>query len=195
MTATSPATAPRSDSAPDDSALLERAMRPYADKGTIYLRHAAAHRRGDQVVGVGAFSIAESCYITDTGHFNAVEFNISYNQLFYYTLAAAIRDRSIPHLVDWTLTDYWARQLPSVLISTFHSRFRRPVNSRAYRAELTIDDIEFRHRSQPLLALHTHIEFTDSGAGSASGDVEIVLVDPPAHTHPKTGRAHPKADR
>src|SRR5437868_7116844 len=28
------------------------------------------------ITGTGRFSIAESCYIDDTGHFNAVEFNI-----------------------------------------------------------------------------------------------------------------------
>src|SRR5882724_11344285 len=35
------------------------------------------------VTAAGRFSIPESCYIDDTGHFNAVEFNICYNQLAY----------------------------------------------------------------------------------------------------------------
>ncbi|MGW6540873.1 FcoT family thioesterase [Streptomyces sp. NPDC055051] len=48
---------------------------------------------GRPLTGSGMFTIPEPCYIDDTGHFNAVEFNICYNQLAYYTLAAMIRDR------------------------------------------------------------------------------------------------------
>src|SRR5205823_5095442 len=38
----------------------------------------------------GNFSISESCYIDDTGHFNSVEFNICYNQLAYVLFAKCI---------------------------------------------------------------------------------------------------------
>ncbi|MFR9749933.1 FcoT family thioesterase [Nocardia sp. 004] len=185
---TAPGTRPVSESPPEDIALLERAMRPYAHKDTVYLHRARAEHRGEHVVGAGDFAIAQSCYIDDTGHFNAVEFTISYNQLFYYTLAAAIRDRFIPELADWSLDDYWVRQLPSVLISRFDSHYRRPIDPHAYHAELTIGAVEFRHRSRPLLALRTHVEFTDTATGSASGDIEIVLVDPPRPDSRETGR-------
>ncbi|WP_405488844.1 FcoT family thioesterase [Nocardia sp. NBC_00511] len=170
---------PESSVVLSDTRLLARTMTPYAGKDTVYLKQASVFRRGTEVVGVGRFEIAESCYIEETGHFNAVEFNISYNQLIYYTLAAAVRDRLIPELANWSMDDYWERQLPAVLISEMRSRYRRPINSRAYRAELTITDVEFRHRSRPLIALQTRVDFTDDGVGSAVGEVEIVLVDPP----------------
>ena len=38
------------------------------------------------ITAKGRFSIPESCYIDDTGHFNAVEFNICFNQLAYVCL-------------------------------------------------------------------------------------------------------------
>ncbi|NKY56993.1 FcoT family thioesterase [Nocardia flavorosea] len=176
-----------SDATEGDIALLARTMRPYASKDTVYLRRAHAARRGETVVGVGEFAIEQSCYIEDTGHFNAVEFNISYNQLIYYTLAVAIRDRLIPELADWSMDDYWVRQLPSVLISKFGSRYRRPIDSRSYIAELTIGEVTFRNRSRPLYALQTGVEFTDLAGGSAVGDIEIVLLDPPGH--PAAGAA------
>ncbi|MFI6313960.1 FcoT family thioesterase [Nocardia fusca] len=188
MTATDPATAvAASDATADDIALLARAVRPYASKGTVYLERAHAVRRGESVAGVGEFSIDRSCYIENTGHFNAVEFTISYNQLVYYTLAVAIRDRLIPELADWSMDDYWTRQLPSVLISRFSSRHRRPIDSRSYTAELTIGEVTFRNRSRPLYALQTGVEFADAAGGSAVGDIEIVLLDPPGH--PAAGAA------
>lgn len=175
------------DAVQGDRALLARTMLPYASKDTVYLKRAHAARRGETVVGVGEFAIAQSCYIEDTGHFNAVEFTISYNQLAYYTLAVAIRDRLIPELAGWSLDDYWARQLPSVLISRFAGRYRRPIDSRSYTAELAIGEVTFRKRSRPLYALQTRVEFTDSAGGSARGDIEIVLLDPPGH--PAAGAA------
>ena len=50
------------------------------------------------IVGKGRFSIPESCYIDDTGHFNAVEFNICYNQLAYVLFAGVI-DAGLMHKV------------------------------------------------------------------------------------------------
>ncbi|MEV6774024.1 FcoT family thioesterase [Nocardia sp. NPDC051030] len=163
----------------EDAELLARAMAPYAPKGTVYLREASVTVREGQVVGTGRFAITESCYIEETGHFNAVEFNISYNQLFYYTLAVAVRDKLIPELAHWSMDDYWRRQLPAVVITDLRSHYRRPIDARDYRAELTICEVEFRHRSRPLIALSTQVEFTDSGSGSAMGGVEIALLDPP----------------
>jgi len=164
----------------DDVALLTRTLAPYAGKDTIYLKRAAVGRRGDNVVGTGDFGFHQSCYIEETGHFNAVEFIISYNQLIYYTLAASVRDGLIPQLSNWDLADYWARQLPSVLISKIATRFRQPINSRSYRGVLTITDVEFRERSRPLIALQTTVEFSDDEIGSALGDVEIALIDLPS---------------
>ncbi|WP_446223084.1 FcoT family thioesterase [Nocardia sp. IBHARD005] len=180
MTTGSPAcTVSIVESPAEDIELLARTMRPYVSKGTVYLERARAIRRGDTVVGTGEFGIAEPCYIVDTGHFNAVEFNISFNQLFYYTVAAAIRDKLIPELANWTLEDYWERQLPAILITRLASRFRRPIGSRAYTAELTIGRVEFRNRSRPVFVVQSHIEFADATGGCASGDIEIVLLDPP----------------
>lgn len=164
----------------DDVALLDRTMSPYASKGTIYLKNATVERRGDIVVGAGDLGFQQSCYIEETGHFNAVEFIISYNQLIYYTLAASVRDGLLPQMSNWDLADYWERQLPSVLISKMATRFRQPINSRNYRGLLTITDIEFRERSRPLIALQTTVEFSDDGIGSALGDIEIALTDLPS---------------
>ncbi|PRI15275.1 hypothetical protein B2J96_12790 [Mycobacterium shigaense] len=166
----------------DDTVLLNRTMTPYTGKDTVYLQRATVLRRGEIIVGAGDLGFDHSCYIEETGHFNAVEFVISYNQLIYYTLAASVRDKLIPELSCWTMDDYWQRQLPSVLISKMSTRFRQPINSRCYRGVLEITGIEFRNRSRPLLALQTTIEFTDDDGGSATGELEIVLVDLPANS-------------
>lgn len=162
-----------------DQGLLDRTMRPYAGKGCVYLKGSSVDIVDAHVVGRGQFSIAESCYIEETGHFNAVEFNISYNQLFYYTLAACIRDSTLPEFSGWSLADYWPRQLPNILIHKMSSKYSKPINSRNYFGEMTIMDIGFRNRSQPLITVETRIQFSDDNGGQASGDVSIVILDPP----------------
>ncbi len=56
------------------------------------------------------FSIAESCYIADTGHFNSVEFNICYNQLFYVMIAYLIENQLLSVMKHWDLKIYKRRQ-------------------------------------------------------------------------------------
>jgi FcoT-like thioesterase domain len=72
------------------SKLAAEILRPYKQNAT-YLKSAEITHVNDKsaispgtadhklVSGKGRFSIPESCYIDDTGHFNAVEFNICYN--------------------------------------------------------------------------------------------------------------------
>ena len=67
-----------------DPQLLARVLTPYKPH-CRYLRTAAVRYATARSIAAasGTFSIPESCYIASTGHFNAVEFNICYNQLTY----------------------------------------------------------------------------------------------------------------
>jgi len=50
------------------------------------------------VTAGGRFSIPESCYIDDTGHFNAVEFNICFNQLAYVAFGKCLEANILKNL-------------------------------------------------------------------------------------------------
>src|SRR5690348_5245638 len=87
------------------AALLENVLAPYKPH-CRYLQRAhvvsGSERaglpasKGTEVSAHGDFAIPESCYIADTGHFNAVEFNICYNQLAYTLLAACVEHKWLP---------------------------------------------------------------------------------------------------
>lgn len=82
--------------------LLKEVLIPYKEN-CRYLQHASLEylpsdptssiqdERKILLLAKGRFSVSHSCYIADTGHFNAVEFNICYNQLAYYFIAACIQ--------------------------------------------------------------------------------------------------------
>ena len=50
------------------------------------------------ITAKGRFSIPESCYIDDTGHFNAVEFNICFNQLAYVAFGKCLEANILKNL-------------------------------------------------------------------------------------------------
>ena len=128
--------------------------------------------------GRGRFSIPESCYIDDTGHFNAVELLICYNQLMYSSLAIAIDQQLHSSLAGWSIEDFWSRQLPSILIYRTAATYRSPIDSTNMRARFTITEAKTSAAERGILKLATHVEFTD-GKGLAYANIDLALVDLP----------------
>lgn len=161
-----------------DEQLLTAVLRCYKPH-CRYLTEAEVGRDGEVLRGTGIMRIPESCYIDDTGHLNSVEVGICYNQLLYQVIAASVRDRLLPELADWTLEDFWRRQLPDVLIARFACDFRRPVDPRSFRLELTVDRATrrtLRPGADPLVSLETTFRCWDDDDGSCSGAVRVAIV-------------------
>jgi hypothetical protein len=75
-------------------------------------------RRADRTAQAPA--IPESCYIDDTGHFNAVEFNICFNQLAYVLFGKCVDAGILQKLRHEKVNvisfpDYKLHRLPSML--------------------------------------------------------------------------------
>lgn len=121
----------------------------------------------------GDFAIPESCYIDDTGHFNSVEFNICYNQLFYIMIAYLVEHRLLKVMSDWDLEVFKRRQLSDFLITNFSSKFKQPINSDSFQGELSIDRCFAR---RDLILLKTSCAFFDQN-GRAEGEVTIAILN------------------
>ncbi len=165
----------------DDRQLLELVLRPYRTH-CRYLKTAVLDVTGESSATVsGMFEIDESCYIDDTGHFNAVEFNICYNQLAYYLIAKSVQDGLVPAFREWTLDDFWHRQLPNILITDFRSTFKRQMHGRRFSGSVTLTNVRRLEKSMrwnPLILLYTSCQFWDSMGGVSGGDVKIAITDP-----------------
>ena len=128
------ACAARPVSFPTDEELLARALRPYK-QNCRYLKAMtiSVDDSDSHVQGLAELAIGESCYIDDTGHLNAVEVNIAYNQMLYYLIATSVRQRLVGVFADWSMAEFWRRQLPDILITRLLTRFRRPIVERLLR--------------------------------------------------------------
>ena len=162
-----------------DPALLHQVLLPYKAHCryllNAHLEHAeqtGGSARSLLVAAQGQFSIPESCYIADTGHFNAVEFNICYNQLAYFLLASCVQHRLEP-LAAWSLDEYRRRQLADFLIVQFSSAFRRQMKSDRFTGRVEIHRVMNRRGS---LFMKTYCRFEDGHGGLSEGEPLIAIV-------------------
>jgi hypothetical protein len=123
----------------------------------------------------GSCGFQAPCYIAATGHLNAVEANITFNQLLYLLLAEVVRTGALAELRHWTLDDFFKAQLPDVLIADYHARFARPMRSQQYDGWLAIASARPRP-SRKMLLLDTRAELHDPDGGRCAIDATIALV-------------------
>jgi hypothetical protein len=128
--------------------------------------------------GTGRFAIPESCYIDDTGHFNAVEFNICYNQLAYVLFGKCVNEGLLQGLRHEkvsvpTFPEFKRHQLPSMLIVSIEGvRFFKQLKSEAFEGQFTLN------RMAPVGAawfFFTSIAFSDTEGVKAKGSVVLAF--------------------
>ena len=157
--------------------LLNRFIEPYKEN-CKYLKKAQFQYpesldRGRWFVR-GEFSIPESCYIDDTGHFNAVEFNICFNQICYVAIAYLIQNNLAEAMEGWDLEIYKRRQLSDFLIAKYQSAFKKPIDPRNFQGTLSINKCSARGN---LIMMKTSCAFYDRHDGWAEGDVTIAILN------------------
>ncbi|CAM2929187.1 hypothetical protein BST27_11670 [Mycobacterium intermedium] len=168
-----------SETAPIEEHLLVKVLEPYAYKGCRYLIDANYKATPDSVLAYGNFSINEPAYIRATGHFNAVELIMCFNQLAYSAFAPAVLNEEIPELRGWSISDYFDFQLPSMLIKNTASRFKQMIHAQRFSARMLCHNFEVIERRLRYLQIQCGIEFWDEYGGSASGEVELAVLNIP----------------
>lgn len=170
---------------PDD--LRQRILSPYRNACTylqkmwidFYEPAAEAGVVGSDFVGRGQFSIPESFYINDTGHFNAVEFNLCYNQIGYVFLAYGIERKLIPPMSSIDLAYYERQQLGGVLIVKLSSSFQSRMRAENFWAEISLSSAVEKTK---LWLIDTQIRYWDEDDGRSEGDMRLVILKENART-------------
>jgi hypothetical protein len=161
----------------DDQDLLVRALQPYKPH-CKYLKTMMVSTNGTVVSGRGELEIWESCYIDDTGHLNAVEVNICFNQMLYYLIAKCVQERLTTIFGRWTLDDYWARQLADILIARYRITFRSPINARHFFGEIFFARIVERRLSAnggPVIWIDAEFAYWDNDGGRCEGEAKVAI--------------------
>ncbi len=173
-----------------DPVFIAQVLEPYRPTGTDYLRSASVIQSclwddgADQrpvLTLSGRYSIPTSCYIRNTGHFNAVEFLICYNQLAYVAFGHIVRARMLEEeglvnvspaardqLSKLTFDDFRRHQLASMLILKTSTRFKVPISAGSFTGELQL--LKFFYRNGTCFAT-SFCSFRDDQGGYAEGEV------------------------
>lgn len=161
-----------------DNQLLARVLRPYK-ANCKYLKSASVKSKSGSATARCEFTIPESCYIDDTGHLNAVEVNICYNQMMYYLVAKSVKDGLMAGFASWTMADFWRHQLPDILIARFASNFRRPINPRLFSGEMEFLSVTRRSPGggNPFLVAETSYRYWDASGGRCDGEATLAFVN------------------
>jgi len=175
--------APRASSFAVEPYVLEAVLKPYKPhcryvrSATVELppRRARADETRDPVLSLHCtLGIPESCYIDDTGHFNSVEFNICFNQMYYLGTAAGAVYKLVPALQAMSFEEFLRRQLPDALIHEFHSKFDKPMQSRAFEGRIAFQSLVER---RGFLYFKMTAAYWDAQGGHCEGAVTMVMVD------------------
>lgn len=169
---------------PISDSFLQQVLAPYRANAR-YIADATWHHPAELSVPVqddpsswirveGRGSIASSCYADDSGHFNAVELNIVYNQMMYLGLASCAA-AGLTHVVPWGAEAFFRHQLTDVLIRDYHARFERPINPRDFSVRLEIRSARVRPERQ-MLWMHTACAVSCAMEGAATAEVTVALV-------------------
>jgi hypothetical protein len=173
-----------------DPAFIAQVLEPYRPTRTDYLRIASVIQSCLWDDGAderpiltlrGRYSIPTSCYIRNTGHFNAVEFLICYNQLAYVAFGHIFRARMLEEdgltnvspavrdqLSKMTFEDFRRHQLSSMLILKTSTRFKAPISAESFTGELQL--LKFFYRNRTCFAT-SFCTFRDDYGGYAEGEV------------------------
>lgn len=160
-----------------DNAFLQKVLKPYRSH-SCYLKKSRFHLPESSPKGItidGEFEIDESCYIDDTGHFNAVEYNICYNQIAYVHLGYSIQNGLIPELADYDTDSFFEKQLSHFLIAQLQSSYQSQLNARRFYGTFGINAIK---KTSKCTFLKTYCHFHDGGQGKSKGEVTLAVLSP-----------------
>lgn len=157
-----------------DTAFLSAVLKPYRTH-CRYLQSAQFNSDEHGMRTEGCFSIGDSCYIDDTGHFNAVEFNICYNQIAYAHLGHCIRYGLIAELAGFDQAAFLEKQLSHFLIASLSSRFKRPLRSTQF---FGVFSVAARTAKAKCTFLETDCRFYDDQGGRCQGQITLAVLHP-----------------
>lgn len=122
----------------------------------------------------GLFKLPFTFYLrhpsVSTGHFNAAEFIVCYNQLAYVLFAEAGQQGLIGKLRAFTLEEFKKYQLESCYIVKIDKlKFRKPIDSKQFTG--IIEVTKEKQTSNNTFWFQTNTKFTDSREGNLTGEV------------------------
>lgn len=120
------------------------------------------------------FSISKTFYGAQSGHFNATEMMMCYNQMAYTFIAASVEEGLIESAGTIPLEKFIEYQMANCLMARIGNiKFKSQINPKNFYGEITLK--KYPTRGKNLFAT-TDFSFYDDNGGFANGDALLVLA-------------------
>ncbi len=121
-----------------DSLYIKEILKPY---WTPFVKESYIIKNQDDILLQSHLGVDKPWYCDSTGHMNAVELNLAFNQMMYIAIAQSIRLGWISSLKDFCHDYFMKKYWPDFLITKIESEFKAPLLVDNFCATLRIKKI------------------------------------------------------
>ena len=119
--------------------IIRKALITYVAKNTQYLTKAQICKKDNTVILNADFSINESCYLSPgSGHFNAVEALMCFNQMIYVSLLAGIENKMFYFYNNITPDDFNQHRREVYILEFEKMKFRKQIDNKHFQGVLEL---------------------------------------------------------
>ena len=113
--------------------IINKALVTYIAKNTRYITQAQVYNVGNAIRLDAQFSIKESCYLSPgSGHFNAVEALMCFNQMLYVAILGGINEHLFPFYANITPDDFNQNRRKVFLLEFEKIKFKKQINNNSF---------------------------------------------------------------
>ncbi|MBE6455031.1 MAG: hypothetical protein E7014_01070 [Alphaproteobacteria bacterium] len=154
--------------------IIKKALITYSAKNTRYLTTASISQ-SDNIIKLNAtFSIKESCYLSPaSGHFNAIEALMCFNQMVYVQLLGGINEKMFDFYQNIT-PDYFNQNRRKVYILDFEKvKFKKQIDNNLFYGILELKPL---HKIGDKIYVDCHFGFgNDTNCNCFTGRVKLFI--------------------
>ena len=109
------------------SSCIKRILEPYEPYRTNVIRDSYIIFEKDEILLYSYLGVDEPWYCNNTGHLNAVDLNLCFNQMMYILIGEGIASGRIPFLKKWNQEDFFRFYWSDFVIAKISSTFKKPL--------------------------------------------------------------------
>lgn len=154
--------------------IINKALVTYIAKNTRYLTAAQISKKENDIFLKAEFSIKESCYLSPgSGHFNAIEALMCFNQMFYVTMLAGIEKKLFPFYEDITPDDFNQNRRSVYILELEKIKFKKQIDNNDFHGILEFKPL---HRIKNRIYIDCRLGFgNDEACDSFSGNIKLFI--------------------
>jgi len=161
-------------STPLSEEIINQALCTYVAKGTRYITSAQISSEEDSGINLSCtLSIKESCYLSPgSGHFNAVEAIMCFNQMLYVALLGGIEKKIFPFYKHITPEEFNKNRRKVLILEFEKIKFREQIDNHNFVGKINLKPL---HVIKDKIYTDCHFSFGNNQKQSFHGNIKVFI--------------------